>query len=229
MAITQEQLALFPLWYVAFLLSLTCHEAAHALAAKWGGDLTAYSSGQVTLNPLPHMRREPFGTILVPIITFLISGTILGWGSTPYDPLWEQRHPKRAALMALAGPAANFLMAIVVVALVHAGTAMGTFHEAAAVSFSRIVDAVGGGAAEPAARFLSILFSLNLLLGCFNLIPVAPLDGHSAIGLLLPEAVFARWLAFIRSPMSSLLGLLLAWRLLDMIFWPVFVAALGLL
>ena len=64
---SQEQLALFPLWYVAFLLSLTCHEAAHALVAKWGGDLTAYYSGQVTLNPLPHIRREPFGTVLVPI------------------------------------------------------------------------------------------------------------------------------------------------------------------
>ena len=74
---TPEQIALFPLWYVAFLLSLTCHEAAHALVAKWGGDLTAYSSGQVTLNPLPHIRREPFGTVLVPILSFLLSGWML--------------------------------------------------------------------------------------------------------------------------------------------------------
>ena len=226
---TQEQLSIFPLWYVAFLLSLTCHEAAHALVAKWGGDLTAYHSGQVTLNPLPHMRREPFGTVLIPIITFLISGSMLGWGSAPYDPRWEQKHPKRAALMALAGPVANFLLVILVAALIHAGTWMGTFQAPGAVSFSRIVDAAGGGAAEGAARFLSILFSLNLLLGCFNLLPVAPLDGHSAVGLLLPEDVFARWLGFIRSPMASLLGLLLAWRAFDVIFWPVFVAALGLL
>ena len=53
-----ELLALGALWYVAFLLSLTCHEAAHALVATWGGDDTAAAGGQVTLNPLPHMQRE---------------------------------------------------------------------------------------------------------------------------------------------------------------------------
>ncbi len=229
MGITPDQLALFPLWYVAFLLSLTCHEASHSLVAMWGGDRTAYLSGQVTLNPLPHIKRELFGTVLVPVITFFISGSMLGWGSAPYDPRWEQQHPKRAALMALAGPAANFLLALLVVVLIHIGAGMGAFQLTGLASFSRVVDAAGGGAAEAAARFLSILFSLNLLLGVFNLIPVAPLDGHSAIGLILPDALFLRWLEFVRSPMSSLLGLLLAWRIMDYIFWPVFVVALGLL
>ena len=225
---TPEQIAIFPLWYVAFLLSLTCHEAAHALVAKWGGDLTAYSSGQVTLNPLPHIRREPFGTVLVPILSFLLSGWMLGWGSAPYDPLWEQRHPKRSALMALAGPAANFLLTILVVVLVHAGTGMGAFQAPEAVGFTRIVDATNGSM-EGVAQFLSILFSLNLLLGCFNLLPVPPLDGHSAVGLFLPEDIFKRWLELVRSPMLSLLGLLLAWRYFDVIFYPVFFFALGLL
>ena len=225
---TPEQLSVFPLWYVAFLLSLTCHEAAHALVAKWGGDLTAHYSGQVTLNPLPHIRRELFGTVLVPIISFLISGWMLGWGSAPYDPSWEQKHPRRAALMALAGPAANFLLAILVVVLVHAGTGMGAFQAPDAVSFTRIVDPTSGSV-EGVARFVSILFSLNLLLGTFNLIPVPPLDGHSAIGLLLPEDIFRRWLEFIRSPMLSLLGLLIAWRYFDVIFYPVFFFALRLL
>ena len=50
--------------YVVFLLSTTCHEAAHALAAKMGGDMTAFEGGQVTLNPLPHVRREPFGMVV---------------------------------------------------------------------------------------------------------------------------------------------------------------------
>src|SRR6266700_2504017 len=54
--------------YVVFLLSTTCHEAAHALAAKLGGDMTAFEGGQVTLNPIPHIRREPFGMVLMPII-----------------------------------------------------------------------------------------------------------------------------------------------------------------
>ncbi|MGH9782923.1 MAG: site-2 protease family protein, partial [Terriglobia bacterium] len=208
---TEELLSLFPLWYVAFLLSLTCHEAAHALVAKWGGDLTAYNSGQVSLSPLPHIQREPFGTVLVPILSFLLSGWMLGWGSAPYDPLWEQRHPKRAALMALAGPAANFLLVFLAVLLIQSGTSLGVFQAPGGLDFTRVVDA-SSGSTEGLARFVSILFSLNLLLGTFNLIPVPPLDGHSAVGLVLPEDLFRRWLELVRSPMLSLLGLLIAWR-----------------
>ena len=54
----QDTLMLLPLWYAVFLLSLTCHEAAHALAAYRGGDPTAYHAGQVSLNPLPHVVRD---------------------------------------------------------------------------------------------------------------------------------------------------------------------------
>ena len=68
-----ELLAMAPMWYVAFLLSLTCHEAAHALVALWGGDPTAFHGGQVTLNPVPHIRREPFGTV------FFLSTNVLLW------------------------------------------------------------------------------------------------------------------------------------------------------
>ena len=225
---TEELLSLFPLWYVAFLLSLTCHEAAHALVAKWGGDLTAYNSGQVSLSPLPHIRREPFGTVLVPILSLLLSGWMLGWGSAPYDPLWEQRHPKRAALMALAGPAANFLLAFLAVLLIQGGTSLGAFQAPGGLDFTRVVDATSDST-EGLARFVSILFSLNLLLGTFNLIPVPPLDGHSAVGLALPEDLFRRWLEFVRSPMFSLLGLLIAWRYFDVLFTPVFFFALRLL
>ncbi len=108
-----ETIALGMLWYVAFLLSTTCHEAAHALAAKWGGDLTAYSVGQVSLNPMPHMQREPFGMILVPLLTFMFSGWMMGWASAPYDPYWARRHPRRSGWMALAGPMANFVLVLV--------------------------------------------------------------------------------------------------------------------
>jgi len=226
---TNEQLALLPLWYVAFLLSLTCHEAAHALAAKWGGDLTAYYSGQVTLNPLPHMQREMFGTVIVPLLTYLMGGSMLGWGSAPYDPFWEQRHPRKAAGMALAGPVANFLLAIAAGAAIHVGLATGAFHLPGGLGFTRLADGAEGSAFEGLARFLSILFSLNLLLGVFNLLPVAPLDGHSVLGLFLPEGVHLRWLEFIRQPMPSLIGLLLAWRAFDTLFWPVFAAGVRLL
>jgi len=221
-----DQIAQLPLWYVAFLLSLTCHEAAHSLAAKWGGDLTAYHAGQVTLNPAPHVRREPFGTVLVPLLSFLLGGWMIGWGSAPYDPFWEQRHPKRAAAMALAGPAANFILVLVAVVIIKVGLAAGVFQIPNGIGFSHVVEARAPGLAEGVAGFISVLFSLNLLLGTFNLLPVPPLDGHSAIGLLLPESVHMRFLAFVRQPMLSLIGLLLAWQVFGSIFYPVFRAAI---
>ena len=66
------------LWYIAFLFSTTCHEAAHAWAAKRGGDTTAYAGGQVTLDPLPHIRREPFGMVMMPWLSFLSGGWMMG-------------------------------------------------------------------------------------------------------------------------------------------------------
>jgi hypothetical protein len=110
--LSPELLAFGFIWYIAFLFSTTCHEAAHALVAKIGGDTTAALGGQVTLNPVPHIQREPWGMVVIPLISFALNKgqSMFGWASAPYDPLWERRHPHRAALMALAGPATNYLL-----------------------------------------------------------------------------------------------------------------------
>ena len=218
----EQILALAPLWYVAFLLSLTCHEAAHAWAAQLGGDDTAARGGQVSLNPLPHIQREPTGTILVPILTLLFSGWMLGWASAPYDPYWQQRYPRRAAWMALAGPAANFVLCILAGLLIHIGIAAGWFAVPTSFGFTSLVAPAGGETSEALASFLSILFAQNLLLGAFNLLPVPPLDGATAIGLLMPEQMALKFLDFMRQPGFSLLGLLVAWRFFGSFFWPIF-------
>lgn len=83
-------------WYIVFLLSTTCHEAAHAWAAKLGGDLTAFHGGQVSLDPVPHIRREPFGMVVFPILSYVMGGWMMGWASAPYDPIG--RSATRAAL-----------------------------------------------------------------------------------------------------------------------------------
>ena len=70
-------------WYVAFLVSVTCHEASHALAAMKLGDRTAYNHGQVTLDPVPHIQREPWGMVIVPVLSFVMGGWMIGWGSAP--------------------------------------------------------------------------------------------------------------------------------------------------
>lgn len=207
-------------WYVAFLFSITLHEAAHALAAYKLGDPTAYLGGQVTLNPLPHIRREPFGTVLVPILTFLLNNWMMGWASAPYDPFWAGRNPRRAAWMALAGPAGNLLVVIVTGVALRAGLATGFFVLPAAFGIEHLVSGAGGAAAG-LASLLSILFTLNLLLFAFNLLPLPPLDGASALPLVLPEALALRYLDFMRQPIMAILGLLIAWRFFGYFFAPI--------
>src|SRR5436309_5963531 len=108
-------------WFVAFLFSTTVHEAAHAWAALLGGDRTAYLGGQVSLSPLPHIRRELIGMLVVPLLTAFTNGWAVGWASTPYDPLWASRYPRRAAAMAAAGPAGNLLIAVLAFAALRGG------------------------------------------------------------------------------------------------------------
>lgn len=218
----EQILALAPLWYVAFLLSLTCHEAAHAWAAQLGGDDTAARGGQVSLNPLPHIQREPTGTILVPILSLVLSGWMIGWASAPYDPHWQQRYPRRAAWMALAGPAANFALCILAGIVIHIGIAAGAFAVPTSFGFTSLVAPAGGATSEALASFISILFAQNLLLGAFNLLPVPPLDGATAIGLLMPEQMALKFIDFMRQPGFSLLGLIVAWRFFGSFFWPIF-------
>lgn len=224
-----EIFSLGPIWYVVFVFSLTCHEAAHALAAKFGGDDTAYLSGQVTLNPIPHMQRSPFGTIVVPLLSFVFSGWMIGWASAPYDPYWQQRYPRRAAWMALAGPAANVAILLLAAIAVKLGVAMGYFAPPRSANFTSLVYAPDGGTAAAIATFLSITFSLNLLLAIFNLIPVPPLDGATVAGLFMSERTALRFYEFAHNSTFMLIGILIAWRLIGMIFRPTFIFALNLL
>lgn len=204
--------------YVVFLFSTTCHEASHALVAKLGGDSTAALGGQVSLNPIPHIRRSFFGMVVFPIVSFLFSGGMIGWASAPYDPLWERRHPKRAAWMALAGPAANFTLMILAALAIRGAQFFHLFHR----------DPVTG-APSFVAIVLSVVFSLNLLLGTFNLLPVPPLDGSTGIMILMSENRSQRYLDWIRGNNYALAGLLVGLLLFREIYPYVQMLALRIL
>jgi Zn-dependent protease len=229
-SLSPEFLTLALIRYIVFLFSTTCHEASHSLAAKLGGDPTAFHSGQVSLNPIPHIRREPFGMVLVPLLALFTGGALIGWASAPYDPRWQEQHPRRAAWMSLAGPAANFTLVLVAAVLIHAGLFAGVFQPPLRLSSVSLVESTTSSAWEAVARFVSVLFSLNLLLGVFNLLPIPPLDGFSAVGLILPAPAAARWNHMGQSLRAySFLALLLCWRLFEKIYWPIFGAGLRLL
>ncbi len=228
--LTPDVLALGVLQYIVFLLSTSFHEASHGFVAKLGGDPTAFHGGQVTLNPLPHIRREPFGMVVVPLLGILMGGGLIGWASAPYDPLWQLRHPRRAALMSLAGPGANFTLVILAFILMRIGLFAGVFQQPVQFASMRLVDAAGGGVWEGIAAFVSVLFSLNLLLGIFNLLPFPPLDGFTGVGLLLPERAAVSYIRFgYRLGSYSFLGLLIAWRLFGNLYQPILLASLYLI
>ncbi len=216
------------IWFVVFLLSTTCHEGAHALVAKLGGDPTA--SGQITLNPIPHVQREPFGMIVVPIISYVLGGWMMGWASAPYDPLWAYRHPHRAARMALAGPAANFTLMLIGAAAIRIGLALGTFQAPETVNFTRITEAADpSGIGSLLAIFFSVVFMLNLILGAFNLLPVPPLDGNVGITIMMSEEQARKFLDLFRQPGFAMMGLVLAWVLFGRIFSAIWTVALNVL
>lgn len=217
-------------YYIAFLLSATIHEAAHAWAAKMGGDLTAYHGGQVSLDPRPHIRREPFGMVILPLISVAISGWPFGFASAPYDPKWAMRYPNRAALMALAGPAANLLLLLITFAMIRVGAAAGYFAPPPSVRFGEIALSTTGGVWPALALVIGVFFSMNLVLAALNLLPLPPLDGSAAIPLFLPAGAAARYQQVLfGNPALSLFGMLAAWQLFAFVFKPIFLVAVNLL
>lgn len=223
-------LALGLMYYVVFLLSTTLHEAAHAWAAMRGGDLTAYHGGQVSLDPRPHIRREPFGMVLLPLLSVAVSGWPFGFASAPYDPRWAHRHPTRAAWMALAGPASNLVLVLLAAVLIRIGVAAGVLYAPQSVSFGEIAATEAAGFVPGVATLLGIVFSLNLLLAIFNLFPLPPLDGSGAMPLFLGEERGRKWQEFVWStPAFGLIGIIIAWQVFGRLFQPVFLAAVNLL
>lgn len=191
--------------FVTLIISLTFHEAGHGLFACLGGDRTAYNAGLVTLNPIPHMKREPMGMVILPLVVLYISnGTMcFGGASAPIDPYWAARYPKKAALMSAAGPLANVLLAsIAFIILFYIGRPTGSSEEA-------IFD------------IAHMFLLLNLLLAVFNLIPLPPFDGSGIISGLFPRTQ-RLYDSFRRMPYHSLIALITAWSLLPILFWPIY-------
>ena len=205
-----ELLAYGFVWYVAFLFSTTCHEAAHALVAKWGGDDTAARGGQVSLNPVPHIQREPWGMVLIPILSFIFTRGMIGWASAPFNPEWERRHPRRAALMARAGPAANYTLMLLAAVGLRVGHSMGWLHTNPETGQSGL-----------ATTALFVFFRLNLLLGTFNLLPVPPLDGSAGIMLFMSESRAQRYLDWLRGNSFAMVGLLVGLLVFRYFYGPV--------
>jgi len=156
-------------WLIPFLLvSLVLHELAHAYAATWLGDPSPRADGRLSVNPIVHL--DPLGTAMF-AITALVSDFIFGWAKpVMVSPRYFRRPQIDMALVAVAGPATNLLLALGCVAWLIHGSLEGTLEEV-------VIRA----------------FEVNVVLGIFNLIPIPPLDGSRIVAAVMPRALHARW------------------------------------
>lgn len=209
--------AVLGIWYIVFLFSTVAHEAAHGLAAHIGGDPTAYEGGQVTLDPVGHIKRSPFGMVIIPLLSFVQMGWMMGWASVPFDSEWGKRHPRRQALMSLAGPAANFALALLGIITIKVLLAAGVFDVPYQYGFTQLVREAGepraGSLVNGLAMALSVLVNLNVLLGFFNLMPIPPLDGAGVAEGLFPSTLGKLYDQMRQIPILQLVGLLVAWNI----------------
>lgn len=171
----ENKIGLIAITFVVFLFSTACHEAAHAAMAYWWGDSTGKDAGQLTLNPFPHMRREPIGMLLVPLFLLLQSGgsMLMGWASTPVDKTQMRDQRWGDFWTSAAGPLTNMLLALTFLAL---------------LKIARSPLGVNLGDVQDAVKLL--LWTgvwLNLLLMVLNFLPIPPLDGGHMLESLLPR------------------------------------------
>lgn len=149
---------------ISMLIAITVHEAMHAYVGYKLGDTTAAEGGRLTLNPLRHI--DPIMTILLPIITLVwLHAPVLAARPVPFNPDQVRHGEFGAALIALAGPLSNLILAIIAAVLLHAVTSLFI------------------------ANVLYLFISLNVALFIFNLVPIPPLDGSRVLYAFAPEAV----------------------------------------
>jgi Zn-dependent protease len=201
----RDEPQMFVAFLIAVIVGITFHEFSHAAVASLQGDQTARSQGRLTLNPISHL--DPLGSIVL-----ILAG--IGWGRpVPVTPSNLRNRRFGGIAVGLAGPAANFLIAL------------------AAVVATRFVYPVAETAFDVpfSLRLLYMLVTVNVILGVFNLLPIPPLDGSTLLSLVLPPSRQGILSFLNQYGIFLLLGLLiLAPNLLTPIFSAITQALYGL-
>lgn len=165
---------------LSFIPAIVLHEVAHGFAAYKLGDPTAKSQGRLSLNPLKHI--DPFGTVILPGMLMLLGGPVFGYAKpVPYNPRYFKDKRRGDLIVGLAGPAANFVMALVGAGLTW--LLLPLVYDLAQISEYFIYIIV----------FTRMFVLINLFLMFFNLLPIPPLDGSSIFAVLLPEKYLPKY------------------------------------
>lgn len=157
------------------LISLVFHENAHAVVANRLGDSTAKDAGRITLNPVKHL--DIVGSLILPVFLFLTSGTAFGYAKpVPVNRFRLRGQDRGFAIVALAGPVSNILIALIAILMLRFGYGT-SLQEVAFGSSQRILGGQPWSAVGLGPYLLFQTFNLNLFLAAFNLVPIPPLDG----------------------------------------------------
>lgn len=167
---------------VVLLLAISAHEAAHAWMSDKFGDDTARLLGRVTLNPVAH--TDPIGTLLIPIVNFLIAVGgggrffLIGWGKpTPVNPLRWRNKDLANVMVSIAGILANILIAIIAFTIIKV------------LLVSGLINDIPESMLEPVILLLDNMLTMNISLAVFNLLPFPPLDGSKVLETFLPPSM----------------------------------------
>lgn len=153
--------------FAALVVSITLHEAMHAFTGHWLGDDTAYREGRISLNPFRHV--DPFATILLPMITLILFKVpLLAAKPVPFNPARVKFDEFGAAMVGLAGPLTNLLLAL---------------------STAGIINLFQGVLGPGVLNVLAIFLAVNIGLFVFNMVPIPPLDGSRLLYAFAPEPV----------------------------------------
>lgn len=214
--------------YLVFLVSVVIHEAAHATVAKLTGDDTAYISGQVTLDPVPHIKREPLGMVFFPILFLFINGWPLGWASTPYDPVWARNNHRKAALMALAGPVSNLILGVIAAIILKIGVYQGIFNNndlIASIGYlfkDHNIQPFSDSYYSGIVKMLGIMFDLNILLFVLNMLPIPSFDGGYFLTIFLNQNTALKVIDFMSNPGFAIIMLIILWNFFGYVFFPIY-------
>lgn len=201
-------------WIVPVLFAITLHEAAHGWVAYKLGDPTAKSRGRITINPIKHI--DPMGTVVVPIFLATLSGFVMGWAKpVPVEPRYFKSPLLDMALVAVAGPASNFVMACFWAFFIV--TVDAALNPSSTLSFLADMGEKG--------------IYINIILMVLNLLPIPPLDGGRVVAGILPPSLARPFMQLERFGMIIIL-LLLVSGILGKIMWPIvlhFVKIIGVI
>jgi Zn-dependent protease len=178
---------------IVFLFAISVHESAHAWTAYKCGDPTAFMLGRVTLNPIKHI--DLFGTVIMPILAMLTHLPLIGWAKpTPVNTRNLKRFVRDDVLVSLAGIFINLIIAVLaviglVILIVAVPGGRAAVAEAINFRFTGELAHFSQSAIVPLGLLLYEMMTINVLLACFNIIPVPPLDGSHVLRHMLPSGV----------------------------------------